>query len=95
MLQNDLHFCRVTSIITKYDFLIFSLSECVGFFDNVSEIQNSERSGNPYFDIQIRTSENEANRVRIMMKSNAGIKRQLFVDKKSNSHSEFCKDKFV
>ena len=41
--------------------------------------------GNPYFGIQIRTSENEANHVRIMMKSNPGIKRQLFVDKKSNS----------
>ena len=85
MLLDGLHYCRVTSIITIYDFLIFSLSECVGFVDNVSEIQNSERSGNPYFDIQIRTSENEANRVRIMMKSNPGIKRQLFVDKKSNS----------
>ena len=85
MLLNDLHYCRVTSIITKYDFLIFSLSEYVGFVDNVSEIQNSKRSGNPYFDIQIRTSENEANHVGIMMKSNPGIKHQLFVDKKSNS----------
>ena len=51
----------------------------------VKKIQNSKRSGNPYFDIQIKTSENEANHVRIMMKSNPGIKHQLFVDKKSNS----------
>jgi len=61
--------------------------EYAGFAINVSEVQHSGYSGNPYYDAHIKTSDNDLKKVRITMNSNPGVIWQLFIDKQENSQS--------
>ena len=47
--------------------------EYAGFAINVSEVQHSGYSGNPYYDAHIKTSDNDLKKVRITMNSNPGV----------------------
>lgn len=43
---------------------------------------DTSKSENPYFDVKIQTAPDSYNTVRIMMKSNASMSRELFLSKK-------------
>ena len=52
----------------------------MGYITHVSEIQRSS-SGNPFYDVRMKTSADNSSLIRIMTKQNPGVKRQLFTDK--------------
>lgn len=63
-----------------------------GFITNVTDWQKSSKTGNRYFDLHMKTSVDESNRVRFMLNSNTGVKRELFIEKKENSHPVHLKN---
>ena len=72
-------------VINQY--LIKSLNfitDYTGYIVDVSDVMYSE-SGNPFYDVKVKVDSNRASTIRFMIRSNSGIKRQSFIEKKNAS----------